>query len=154
MWTGGAPGLASLYLPIADLGLPERFHYMLRVVKPSSPMSVGTWILTAYGPGSGLAAAAELLPPSLRASMPGRLLHPAGRPAGLSATVFAPGVASYTAALLAQTAVPPGTRPAGNCRSYLPGRRRPAVAVSACFSRRSPRRVPRAGWPRPGRRRN
>jgi hypothetical protein len=38
--------------------------------------------------------------------MPGRLLHAAGRPAGLSAAVFAPGVASYTAALLAQTAVP------------------------------------------------
>ena len=54
---GGAPGLASLYLLIADLGRPERFHYMLRVVKPSSPMSVGTWILTAYGPGSGVAAA-------------------------------------------------------------------------------------------------
>jgi hypothetical protein len=104
---GGFAGLlASLYLLIADLGRPERFHYMLRVAKPSSPMSVGTWILTAYGPGSGLAAAAELLPPSLRAGMPGRLLHAAGRPAGLSAAVFAPGVASYTAALLAQTAVP------------------------------------------------
>ena len=104
---GGFAGLlASLYLLIADLGRPERFHHMLRVAKPSSPMSVGTWILTAYGPGSGLAAAAELLPPSLRASMPGRLLHAAGRPAGLSAAVFAPGVASYTAALLAQTAVP------------------------------------------------
>ena len=89
-----------------DIAFLERFHYMLRVVKPSSPMSVGTWILTAYGAGSGLAAAAELLPPSLRASMPGRLLHAAGRPAGLSAAVFAPGVASYTAALLAQTAVP------------------------------------------------
>jgi polysulfide reductase-like protein len=64
---GGFAGLlASLYLLIADLGRPERFHYMLRVVKPSSPMSVGTWTLTAYGPGSGLAAAAELLPLSLR----------------------------------------------------------------------------------------
>jgi formate-dependent nitrite reductase membrane component NrfD len=89
-----------------DIAFLERFHYMLRVVKPSSPMSVGTWILTPYGAGSGLAAAAELLPPSLPASMPGRLLHAAGRPAGLSAAVFAPGVASYTAALLAQTAVP------------------------------------------------
>ena len=41
-----------------DIAFLERFHYMLRVVKPSSPMSVGTWILTAYGAGSGLAAAA------------------------------------------------------------------------------------------------
>ena len=30
-----------------DLGRPERFHHMLRVAKPTSPMSVGTWILTA-----------------------------------------------------------------------------------------------------------
>src|ERR1700759_3317275 len=57
---GFAALLASVYLLIADLGRPERFHHMLRVAKPSSPMSVGTWILTAYGPGSGLAAAAEM----------------------------------------------------------------------------------------------
>jgi hypothetical protein len=79
---------------------------MLRVAKPSSPMSVGTWILVAYGPGSGLAAAAELLPAPLRATRPGRLLQAAARPAGLSAALLAPGVASYTAALVAQTAAP------------------------------------------------
>ena len=98
--------LASMYLLIADLGRPERFHHMLRVAKPTSPMSIGTWILVAYGPGSALAAAAELTPPRLRGTMPGRLLHFAARPAGLSAALLAPGVASYTAALLSQTAAP------------------------------------------------
>jgi hypothetical protein len=98
--------LASMYLLVADLGRPERFHHMLRVAKPSSPMSVGTWLLMGYGPGSGLAATAELLPSALRGSAPGRLLSAAARPAGLAAAAFAPGVASYTAALLAQTAVP------------------------------------------------
>ncbi|WP_055490784.1 NrfD/PsrC family molybdoenzyme membrane anchor subunit [Streptomyces sp. TP-A0356] len=98
--------LASTYLLIADLGRPERFHHMLRVAKPSSPMSVGTWILVAYAPGSGLAAVAELLPTSLRAGRAGRLLHRAGRLGGLSAAAFAPGLASYTAVLLSQTAVP------------------------------------------------
>ncbi len=98
--------LASMYLLVTDLGRPERFLHMLRVAKPSSPMSVGTWILVAYGPGSGLAAAAELWPASRRATLPGRLLRLAARPAGLSAAAFAPGVASYTAALLSQTAVP------------------------------------------------
>jgi hypothetical protein len=98
--------LPSMYLLIADLGRPERFHHMLRVAKPSSPMSVGTWILVAYGPGSGLAAAAELLPARLSHTLPGRLLRLAARPAGLSAAAFAPGVASYTAALIAQTAAP------------------------------------------------
>jgi hypothetical protein len=104
---GGFAGLAaSTGLLIADLGRPERFHLMLRVAKPTSPMSVGTWILAGYGPGSGLAAAAELLPGPLRNSPPGRLLSAAGRPAGLAAAAIAPGLASYTAALLAQTAVP------------------------------------------------
>ncbi|MFI6353914.1 NrfD/PsrC family molybdoenzyme membrane anchor subunit [Streptomyces sp. NPDC050743] len=103
---GFAALLASMYLLVADLGRPERFHHMLRVAKPSSPMSVGTWILVAYGPGSALAAAAEMLPAVVRASPPGRLLHFAARPAGLSAALLAPGVASYTAALLSQTAVP------------------------------------------------
>ncbi len=103
---GFAALLASMGLLIADLGRPERFLHFLRVAKPTSPMSVGTWILVAYGPGSALSAMAELLPRRLRATTPGRLLHAAGRPAGLSAAAFAPGVASYTAALLAQTAVP------------------------------------------------
>jgi Polysulphide reductase, NrfD len=104
---GSFGGLAvSMVLLIADLGRPERFHHMLRVAKPSSPMSVGTWILVGFGPGSGLAAAAELLPASLRRHWAGRLLGAAARPAGLSAAVFAPGVAAYTAVLLAQTAVP------------------------------------------------
>ena len=31
-----------------DLGDPLRFHHMLRVFKPSSPMSLGTWSLTVY----------------------------------------------------------------------------------------------------------
>ncbi|MEU0037877.1 MULTISPECIES: NrfD/PsrC family molybdoenzyme membrane anchor subunit [unclassified Streptomyces] len=103
---GFAALLASMYLLVADLGRPERFHHMMRVAKPSSPMSVGTWILIAYGPGSALAATAELVPAAWRTTLPGRLLHLAARPAGLSAALFAPGVASYTAVLLSQTAVP------------------------------------------------
>jgi formate-dependent nitrite reductase membrane component NrfD len=97
---------ASTYFLIADLGRPERFHHMLRVAKPTSPMSVGTWILAAYGPGVGVAAAGELLPAALQRTIPGRLLRQLSRPAGLSAAVIAPGVASYTAVLLSQTAAP------------------------------------------------
>jgi formate-dependent nitrite reductase membrane component NrfD len=100
--------LVSMGLLVADLGRPERFHHMLRVAKPTSPMSIGTWILTAFGPGSAAAAAAELLPQRWfpRDQWPARLLALAARPAGLSAAAVAPGVASYTAALLSQTAVP------------------------------------------------
>ncbi len=97
----------SLYTLIHDLGRPARAFNMLRVFKPTSPMSVGTWFLSAMGPGSGLAAVAEvadLLP--VRLGLPGRLLQLAARPAGLWAAGVAPVVATYTGVLLADTATP------------------------------------------------
>jgi hypothetical protein len=91
---------------VHDLGMPSRFHHMLRVAKPTSPMSVGTWILTVYGPFAGLAAGSEIanilpLPRWARTA-----LRLSGRPAGLLAAAIAPMVASYTAVLVADTAVP------------------------------------------------
>ena len=106
-WLGSFAGLlASLWFLVSDLGRPERFHHMLRVVKPTSPMSVGTWILTAFGPGVGAAAVNELVPRRWRHTWPARLLNRLARPLGLSAAAIAPGVASYTAVLLSHTAVP------------------------------------------------
>jgi len=40
--------LADLACLVLDLGDPLRFHHMLRVFKPSSPLSLGTWCLTVY----------------------------------------------------------------------------------------------------------
>jgi Ni/Fe-hydrogenase subunit HybB-like protein len=40
--------LGDLVCLVLDLGDPKRFHHMLRVWKPSSPMSLGTWVLSAY----------------------------------------------------------------------------------------------------------
>lgn len=40
--------MADLILLVLDLGDPSRFHHMLRVWKPSSPMSLGTWSLSAF----------------------------------------------------------------------------------------------------------
>src|ERR1700749_866661 len=40
--------LVDLGLLVLDLGDPARFHHMLRVFKPSSPMSLGTWCLTIF----------------------------------------------------------------------------------------------------------
>jgi formate-dependent nitrite reductase membrane component NrfD len=91
----GAIGL-SLAALIKDLGRPARFINMLRVLKPSSPMSVGTWILAGYAPLNFASSASHLS---------GRLPH-LGRAAGLGACALAPAVATYTAALFADTAVP------------------------------------------------
>ena len=48
----GAAGAISLSMAalVHDLGRPARFVNMLRVFKVTSPMSVGTWILSAYTP--------------------------------------------------------------------------------------------------------
>jgi hypothetical protein len=40
--------VADQVLLILDLGDPWRFHHMMRVLKPRSPMSVGVWSLNAY----------------------------------------------------------------------------------------------------------
>jgi formate-dependent nitrite reductase membrane component NrfD len=94
---------------VADLGRPGRFANMLRVAKPTSPMSVGTWFLTAFGPAAGLAGAGELsglLPARWRGTPAIRWLQALTRPAGMAAALVAPGVASYTAVLLSDTATP------------------------------------------------
>jgi DMSO reductase anchor subunit len=90
-----AIGLSAVAL-VHDLGRPARFLNMLRVFKPSSPMSVGSWLLAAYGPVSGAAAASAVT---------GRLPR-AGAAATAGAAVLGSGIATYTAALLCDTAVP------------------------------------------------
>lgn len=96
----------SLVALVDDLGRPERFLNMLRVFRVTSPMSVGSWVLATYGPLASLAAASEVLG---RAAPSGRLagkLAPFGRAAGLGAGALAPLLSSYSAAILADTAVP------------------------------------------------
>jgi formate-dependent nitrite reductase membrane component NrfD len=101
----GSLALGTSFL-IRDLGRPERFINMLRVAKPTSPMNLGSWVLTAFGPGVAVAAASELMPTRLRRTLAGRAIAGLARPAGLASAAIAPAVASYTAALISQTAVP------------------------------------------------
>lgn len=81
---------------IHDLGRPGRFYNMLRVMKPTSPMSMGSWLLAAYGPLAGAAAVLDVT----------GLFPRLGHAATAGAAVLGPGVAAYTAALAADTAVP------------------------------------------------
>ena len=92
---------------VRDLGKPTRALNMMRTVKLTSPMSVGTWILTAFGSFVGLAAAAEagreVLDPDSGAARVLRAVEPA---ATAGSALFAPPLAAYTAVLLADTATP------------------------------------------------
>jgi Polysulphide reductase, NrfD len=94
----GAAAAAGLSLAalVADLGRPTRFLNMLRVFKPTSPMSVGTWILTAYAPAAMASATCDLT----------GLFPAAGTAATGAAALLGPAVASYTGVLVADTAVP------------------------------------------------
>jgi len=94
-WTALAALSTSAVLLVLDLGRPSRFHHMLRTAKPSSPMSVGTWILAAYGPAAGVAALA-----------PAVGLGAVGTAAGAAAAGLSPALATYTGVLVANTAVP------------------------------------------------
>jgi hypothetical protein len=69
---------------------------MLRVFKPTSPMSVGSWILSAFGSATGLAASNALL---------GRFPR-LGRLGRAGAAALGPALSTYTAVLIADTAVP------------------------------------------------
>ena len=90
----------SPVLLISDLGRPARFLNMLRMFKVTSPMSVGSWVLSGFGTATGVAA--------LDAVARGRLpaLRRAARVAGPAAAVLGLPLSSYTAALIADTAIP------------------------------------------------
>jgi formate-dependent nitrite reductase membrane component NrfD len=88
-------GLGTGFL-VHDLGRPERFLNMLRVLRPTSPLSVGSFILAPFASFSSAAAASHLT---------GRLPR-LGRLAGVGAAAFGGPLATYTAALFANTAVP------------------------------------------------
>jgi polysulfide reductase-like protein len=88
---GEAAGAACL---IADLGRPSRFHYMMRVVRPTSPMSIGTWILSAASASGGLAL--------LRSLRGRRGLGVTGAVSALSGAMLS----TYTGVLVGNTAIP------------------------------------------------
>jgi hypothetical protein len=94
----GAAAAASLSLVVLvkDLGRPARFLNMMRVFKPTSPMSVGTWILSGYAPAALAAAASDLT----------GLAAPLGLAATGGAALLGPAVAAYTGVLISNTAVP------------------------------------------------
>jgi formate-dependent nitrite reductase membrane component NrfD len=115
-YVAGAGALASVVLLIDDLGRPERFLHMLRVFKPTSPLSVGSYILSPFSALTSatagirllqlkpvLGVAARVLPflPSLAGAFPALR-----KASAVGAAAFGGPMATYTAVLIANTAVP------------------------------------------------
>lgn len=93
-------------LLIDDLGVPSRFHHMLRVFKPASPMNLGAWAFMLHGAGATftvgrMLAADGKLPVIgfLYRLFPERLLVALGIPSSLT-------LAGYTGVLLGTTSIP------------------------------------------------
>jgi len=96
-WVAAGGGAVGTALLVADLGRPARFLNMLRVFRPTSPMNLGSWLLSSMAPaaaGSAILSSAAGLAASL------------GDAGGLVAGLAGPPLAGYTAVLLANTAVP------------------------------------------------
>jgi formate-dependent nitrite reductase membrane component NrfD len=98
-----APTIGSALL-VYDLHTPKRFYNMFRIAKRTSPMSIGTWILTAFS-GFALSGAAAQFAAD---RWPRRLgwLRRAARGTQVPAAVAGIGLSTYTSALLSSTSTP------------------------------------------------
>lgn len=94
---GAGGGIISSALLIYDLGKPSRFLYMLRVFRPTSPMSVGSWILVLFSSAAGVSAIAGFGPRAVRSM---------GDTAAVAAGILGLGLAGYTGVLVSHTSVP------------------------------------------------
>ena len=97
-----AGALVSPLLLIADLKTPSRWYNMIRVFRPTSPMSIGSWTLLAFGSASGLAAAAQIVSDFFDVAWARR----AARFIGVAAAISGGVMATYTGSLLSATSTP------------------------------------------------
>jgi len=108
MWLATIAGaVLSPILLIMDLGRPHLFLNMLRVFKHRSPMSMGAWILTAFG----MFAVPGLIALELHSHQvfPGTFDQLLSFAAGifiLGAAIFGTLLATYTGVLIGATAIP------------------------------------------------
>ncbi len=102
-WIAAGGGLVSAALLTADLGRPERFLNMLRVFKPQSAMSVGSWTLTAFSTAAAASAFAGLIDRRIGGALPVRIVHDVAAPC---AAVLGTVMSTYTGVLIGATAVP------------------------------------------------
>jgi formate-dependent nitrite reductase membrane component NrfD len=115
-YVAGAGALASVVLLIDDLGRPERFLHMLRVIKVTSPLSVGSYILSPFSAFTSAAAGVRLLELRPVLGLAAKVLPFLPKMAGafpvlrkasaVGAAAFGGPMATYTAVLIANTSAP------------------------------------------------
>ena len=107
MWVAAIASVLSPILLILDLGRPRLFINMLRVFKPQSAMSMGAWILAAFGmcvvPGL---IALELQTFHLFAGTVDQILGVAAGISIFGSAIFGMLLATYTGVLIGATAIP------------------------------------------------
>ncbi len=99
-----APFLGGSML-IWDLHTPKRFYMMLRIFKPTSPMSIGTYIFSAFSALAVPMAALQFAADRFAWARAGWLRR-ANAIASVPLAVSGAGIGTYTAALLAATSTP------------------------------------------------
>ncbi len=90
---------------IWDLHTPKRFYMMLRIFKPTSPMSIGTYIFSAFSALAVPVAALQFASDRFAWARAGWLRRANGI-ASVPLAATGAGIGTYTAALLAATSTP------------------------------------------------
>ena len=96
-----APTLGTVCL-ILDLHTPQRFYNMLRLIKSTSPMSLGSWGLVGFSASSVATASLQFAADRLRFSR----LRSVARLTQVPAALAGAFISTYTASLLSSTSTP------------------------------------------------
>jgi hypothetical protein len=102
-WLAFGGAVLSSALLVIDLGRPSRFLHMLRVFKPQSTMSMGSWILSGFSAFAFSSSAADGMEHFWGTNLLIHLLRGTGR---VGTVIFGMPFHNYTGVLLATTAIP------------------------------------------------
>jgi hypothetical protein len=102
-WMAVSGAAVPSVLLIADLGRPSRFLNMLRVFKPQSAMSMGSWVLSAFSTFAGISACADLLALRFGNGIALRTLRGIGR---FGSVLFGMPFHNYTGVLIGASVIP------------------------------------------------
>ncbi|MDO9502868.1 NrfD/PsrC family molybdoenzyme membrane anchor subunit [Falsiroseomonas sp.] len=99
-WLALGGSILGPLILIRHLKTPSRWYNMMRIARPTSPMSMGSWLLAAFGGLSALSVVGDLF--GRRWPFARRVADTAQGPAAMAGA----GMSVYTASLLSSTSTP------------------------------------------------